>query len=168
MWHQFITVAVNQVPCCLNTVSARGNVFTHRWYRYANIVSRKWFVGSVPLKSRKRAWTTSLMCFCELFKLESSFDIMLEVNLANSSGLSTDVFCVHFCGVFVCIWGHFYVHLGGVFVAILWLFCVHFSQFCDLMGIQILHNIRLWHHMTYIFAARMAEYISAFRYILNT
>ena len=20
-------------------------------------------------------------------------------------------FCVHFCGVFVCIWGHFYVHL---------------------------------------------------------
>ena len=76
-------------------------------------------------------------------------------------------FCVHFCGVFVCIWGHFYVHLGGVFVGILWLFCVHFSQFCDLMGIQILHNIRLWHHVAYIFAARMAEYISAFRYILN-
>ena len=46
-------------------------------------------------------------------------------------------FCVHFCGVFVCIWGHFYVHLGGVFVGILWLFCVHFSQFCDLMGIQV-------------------------------
>ena len=34
------------------------------------------------------------------------------------------------------------MHLGGVFVGILWLFCVHFSQFCDLMGIQILHNIR--------------------------
>ena len=32
---------------------------------------------------------------------------------------------------------------GGVFVGILWLFCVYFSQFCDLMGIQILHNIRL-------------------------
>ena len=77
-------------------------------------------------------------------------------------------FCEHFCGVFVCIWGHFYMHLGGgVFVGILWLFCVHFSQFCDLMGIQILHNIRLWHHVAYIFAARMAEYISAFRYILN-
>ena len=35
------------------------------------------------------------------------------------------------------------MHLGGVFVDILWLFCVHFSKFCDLMGIQILHNIRL-------------------------
>ena len=32
---------------------------------------------------------------------------------------------------------------GGVFVGILWPFCVHFSQFCDLVGIQILHNIRL-------------------------
>ena len=32
---------------------------------------------------------------------------------------------------------------GGVFADILWLFCVHFSQFCDLMGIQILHNMRL-------------------------
>ena len=64
-----------------------------------------------------------------------------------------------FEGIFMCIW--------GVFVGILWLFCVHFSQFCDLMGIQILHNIRLWHHVAYIFAARMAEYISAFRYILN-
>ena len=56
---------------------------------------------------------------------------------------------------------------GGVFVGILWLFCVHFSQFYDLIGIQILHNIHLWHHVAYIFAARMAEYISAFRYILN-
>ena len=49
--------------------------------------------------------------------------------------------------VFVCIFAaslwHFYVHLGGVFVDILWLFCAHFSQFCDLMGIQILDNIRL-------------------------
>ena len=27
-------------------------------------------------------------------------------------------FCVYFCGVFVCIWGHFYVHLGGVSWAI--------------------------------------------------
>ena len=76
-------------------------------------------------------------------------------------------FCVHFCGVFVCIWGHFYVHLEGVFVGILWLFCVHFSQFCDLMGIQILLNIRLWHRAAYMIAARMAEYISAFRYMLN-
>ena len=65
--------------------------------------------------------------------------------------------------VFVCI---FAASLWA-FVGILWLFCVHFSQFCDLMGIQILHNIRLWHHVAYIFAARMAEYISAFRYILN-
>ena len=64
--------------------------------------------------------------------------------------------------IFMCIWG-----VGGVFVGILWLFCVHFSQFCDLMGIEILHNIRLWHHVAYIFAAMMAEYISAFRYILN-
>ena len=56
---------------------------------------------------------------------------------------------------------------GGRFRGHLWLFCVHFSQFCDLMGIQILHNIRLWHHVAYIFAIRMAEYISAFRYILN-
>ena len=81
-------------------------------------------------------------------------------------------FCLHFWGVFVCIWGHFYVHWGGgggggmfswafygCFVCIL-------SQFCDLMGIQILHNIRLWHHVA-IFAARKAEYISAFRYMLN-
>ena len=32
---------------------------------------------------------------------------------------------------------------GGGGVGILWLFCVHFNQFCDLMGIQILHNISL-------------------------
>ena len=79
--------------------------------------------------------------------------------------------------VFVCIFGaSFCEHLraflcafgvGGRFRGHLWLFCVHFSQFCDLMGIQILHNIRLWHHVAYIFAAKMAEYISAFRYILN-
>ena len=68
-----------------------------------------------------------------------------------------------FEGIFMCI---FFLG-GGAFVGILWLFCVHFSQFCDLMGIQILHNIRLWHHVAYIFAARMAEYISAFRHILN-
>ena len=49
MWHQFITVAVDQM-LCLNTVNARRNVFTHRWYRFANIVSRKWFVGSVALE----------------------------------------------------------------------------------------------------------------------
>ena len=67
-----------------------------------------------------------------------------------------------FDGIFMCIGGG-----GGVFVGILWRLCVHFSQFCDLMGIQMLHNIRLWHHVAYIFAARMAEYISAFRYILN-
>ena len=75
------------------------------------------------------------------------------------------IFAASLCafeGIFMCIWGG-----GGVFVGILWLFCVHFSQFCDLMGIQILHNIRLWHHVAYIFAARVAEYISAFRYILN-
>ena len=77
------------------------------------------------------------------------------------------VFVCIFGGIFVCIWGHFYVHLGGAFVGILWLFCVHFSQFCDLMGIQILHIIRLWHHVAYIIATRMAEYISAFWYILN-
>ena len=71
-----------------------------------------------------------------------------------------------FEGIFMCIWGGGGGG-GGVFVGILWLFCVHFSQFCDLMGIQILYNIRLWHHKAYIFAARMAEYISAFRYILN-
>ena len=70
--------------------------------------------------------------------------------------------CVHL-RAFLCAFGGG----GGVFVGILWLFCVHFSQFCDLMGIQILHNIRLSHHVAYIFAARMAEYISAFRYILN-
>ena len=49
------------------------------------------------------------------------------------------IFAASLCafeGIFMCIW-------GGVFVDILWLFCVHFSQFCDLMGIQILHNIRL-------------------------
>ena len=67
--------------------------------------------------------------------------------------------CVHL--------GAFLWAFGGVFVGILWLFCVHFSQFCDLMGIQILHNIRLWHHVAYVFAARMAEYISAFRYMLK-
>ena len=70
-----------------------------------------------------------------------------------------------FEGIFMCIGGG--GGGGGVFVDILWLFYVHFSQFCDLMGIQILHNIRLWHHVAYIFAARMAEYISVFRYILN-
>ena len=55
--------------------------------------------------------------------------------------------------VFVCIFvvslcafeGFVYLHSGGgggggVFVGILWLFCVYFSQFCDLMGIQILHT----------------------------
>ena len=77
------------------------------------------------------------------------------------------VFVCIFAASFCAFWGHFYVHLGGVFVDILWLLCVHFSQFCDLMGIQILHNIRLWHHVAYIFAAKMAEYIPAFRYILN-
>ena len=72
------------------------------------------------------------------------------------------IFAASLCafeGIVMCIWGRFRGHL--------WLLCVHFSQFCDLMGIQILHNIRLWHHVAYIFAARMAEYISAFRYILN-
>ena len=73
--------------------------------------------------------------------------------------------------VFVCIFAvSFYAFLcafGGVFVGILWLFCVYFSQFYDLMGIQILHSIRLWHHVAYILADRVAEYISAFRYILN-
>ena len=76
-----------------------------------------------------------------------------------------------FEGIFMCIFFFFGGGGGGgggAFVGILWLFCVHFSQFCDLMGIQILHNIRLWHQVAYIFAAaRMAEYISAFRYILN-
>ena len=67
--------------------------------------------------------------------------------------------CVHLRAFLCAFRGRFRGHL--------WLLCVHFSQFCDLMGIQILHNIRLWHHVAYIFAARMAEYISAFRYILN-
>ena len=67
--------------------------------------------------------------------------------------------------VFVCIFVEFFCAFEGHFYVRL--FCVHFSQFFDLMGIQILHNIRLWHHVAYIFAARMAEYISAFRYILN-
>ena len=77
--------------------------------------------------------------------------------------------CVFVCifAASLCAFEGIYVHLGGVFVGILWLFCLHFSQVCDLMGIQILHNIRLWHDVAYIFAARMAEYISAFRYILN-
>ena len=44
-------------------------------------------------------------------------------------------FLCAFEGIFMCIWGRFRVYL--------WLLCVHFSQFCDLMGIQILHNIRL-------------------------
>ena len=38
-------------------------------------------------------------------------------------------FCVHFCGVFVCIWGHFYVHLGGFrghFMAVLLCILVNF------------------------------------------
>ena len=77
--------------------------------------------------------------------------------------------------VFVCIFAASFFFFffggggggGGGGVGILWLFYVHFSQFCDLMGIQIPHDIRLWHHVAYIFAARMAEYISAFRYILN-
>ena len=72
------------------------------------------------------------------------------------------IFAASLCAfedIFMCIWGRFRGHFMAVFV--------HFSQFCDLMGIQILHNIRLWHHVAYIFAARMAEYISAFRYILN-
>ena len=49
------------------------------------------------------------------------------------------IFAASLCafeGIFMCIW-------GGIFVGILRLFCVHFSQFCDLLGIQILHNIRL-------------------------
>ena len=75
-------------------------------------------------------------------------------------------FCVHFCGVLVCIWEHFYVHLGGVFVGIYGCFVCILVNFY-FIGIQILHNIRLWHHVAYIFAARMAEYISVFRYILN-
>ena len=49
MWHQFITVAANQM-LCLNTVNARRDVFAHRWYRFVNVVSRKWFVGSVALE----------------------------------------------------------------------------------------------------------------------
>ena len=73
--------------------------------------------------------------------------------------------------VFVCIFAASLCAFEDIFMCIfegiLWLFCVYFSQFCDLMGIKILHNIRLWHHVAYIFAARMAEYISAFRYILN-
>ena len=70
-------------------------------------------------------------------------------------------FCVYFCGVFVCIWGHFYVYLG-VFS---WAFYGCF--------VCILVNFVTWwvskHYITsvYIFAAMMAEYISAFRYILN-
>ena len=78
------------------------------------------------------------------------------------------IFAASLCalkGIFMCIWG------GGGGGAFSWefygFFCVHFSQFCDLIGIQILHNIRLWHHVAYIFAARVVEYISAFRYILN-
>ena len=73
------------------------------------------------------------------------------------------IFAVSLCafeGIFMCIFGAFSWAFYGCFVCI-------FSQFCDLMGIQILHNIRLWHHVGYIFAARMAEDISAFRYILN-
>ena len=85
--------------------------------------------------------------------------------MVNELGICVSV-CI-FAASLCAFEGIFYVHLGGVFVDILWLFCVHFSQFCDLMGIQILHNIRLWHHVAYIFAARMAEYISVFRYILN-
>ena len=76
--------------------------------------------------------------------------------------------------VFVCIFAASLCAFEGIFMCILGVFSwayygcfCHFSQFCDLMGIQILHDIRLWHHVAYIFAARMAEYISAFRYILN-
>ena len=101
----------------------------------------------------------------ELYMISDTGTLMSR--FCNGAWAGHMCFCVHFCGVFVCIWVHFYVHLGGVFVGILWLFCVHFSQFCDLIGIQILHNIHLWHHVAYIFAVRMAEYISAFRYILN-
>ena len=77
--------------------------------------------------------------------------------------------CVFVCifAASLCAFEGILCAFGGRFRGHLWLFCVHFSQFCDLMGIQILHNIRLWHHVAYIFAARMAEYISAFRYILN-
>ena len=68
-------------------------------------------------------------------------------------------FCVHFAASLCAFEGRFRGHFM--------LFCVQFSQFCDLMGIQILHNFRLRHHVAYIFAARLAEYISALRYILN-
>ena len=124
-------------------------------------------------ESTGKQWTTwkgpvivSMICEKAVYMISDTGTLMS--GYCNGAWAGHMCFCVNFCGVFVCIWGHFYVHLGGVFVDILWLFCVHFSQFCDLMGIQILHNTRLWHHMAYVFAARMAEYISAFRYILNT
>ena len=84
--------------------------------------------------------------------------------------------------VFVCIFvvslcafeGFVYLHSGGgggggafswafygCFVCIL----VNFATWW--VSKYYIHNIRLWHHVAYIFAARMAEYISAFRYILN-
>ena len=77
--------------------------------------------------------------------------------------------CVFVCifAASLCAFEGILCAFGGRFRGHLWLLCVHFSHFCDLMGIQILHNIRLWHHVAYLFAARMAEYISAFRYILN-
>ena len=129
-------------------------------------------------ESTGKQWTTCKGPVMVSMIREKAVDWTVELYMISDTGTSMSrycngasaghmCFCVHFCSVFVCIWGHFYVHLGGVLMGILWLFCVHFSQFCDLMGIQILHYIRLWHHVAYIFAARMAEYISAFRYILN-
>ena len=80
--------------------------------------------------------------------------------------------------VFVCIFASSFRASEGIFMCIggggggqsgeggggLWAF---YGCFVCLMGIQMLHNIRLWHHVACIFAARMAEYISAFRYILD-
>ena len=79
-------------------------------------------------------------------------------------------FCVHFCGVFVCIWGFCLSAFGGG--AFSWAFygcfvCILVNFVTWWVSKYYIHNIRLWHHVAYIFAARMAEYISAFRYILN-
>ena len=43
------------------------------------------------------------------------------------------------------------MHLGAFSWAILWLFCVHFSQFCDLMGIQILYITSVYDIMWLIY-----------------
>ena len=88
--------------------------FSHYWPSWGESTGKHWTTCKGPVMVsmiREKAVDQTV----ELYMISDTGTLMPRY--CNGAWAWHMCFCVHFCGVFVCIWGHFYVHLGGVFGA---------------------------------------------------